>query len=344
MLKITIKDIAKLAGVSTATVSKIVNNKIDDVSDTTVDKVRKIIKEKNYTPNYLARSMVTKKTKTLGLIIPDIRNPFFTDIAKGAEDRANELGYSIFFCNSDDDLDKEFTYINSLIEKQVDGIMLAGAAKRDKDRERKININIPIISVDRNAYYKGIKGSIEIDNYEGAYEGVKHLISKGYERIVFVSGPLDTKPSKERLRGYKEALIDAGRKIDNENIIVGTYERNFGEKIIETLDYSLENVGFFCGNDLIAIGLIKSLKEKNYKIPEEIGVIGFDDIYISLLISPSLTSVRQPSYKMGYESIELLIKILNNSNEEKNKKTLKTRLIIRESTNRISLDKNKKDK
>jgi len=338
VLGVTIKDIAKLAEVSTATVSKIVNNKIDDVSDTTVEKVKKIIKEKNYTPNYLARSMVTKKTKTLGLIIPDIRNPFFTDIAKGAEDSANELGYSILFCNSDDDLEKEITYINSLIEKQVDGIMLAGAAKRDKNRERKININIPIISVDRNAYYKGIEGSLEIDNYTGSYEGVKHLICKGYKRIVFVSGPLDTKPSIERLRGYKNALKDSGIKVDNENIIVGTYERNFGEKIIGTLDYSLENVGFFCGNDLIAIGLIKSLKENNYKVPEEIGVVGFDDIYISSLISPSLTSVRQPSYKMGYESIQLLIKTLDNNNEEKNNITLKTRLIKRESTRRINLD------
>ncbi len=337
-MKITIKDIAKLAGVSTATVSKIVNNKIDDVSDTTVEKVRKIIKEKNYTPNYLARSMVTKKTKTLGLIIPDIRNPFFTDIAKGAEDRANELGYSIFFCNSDDDLEKEIKYINSLIEKQVDGIMLAGAAKRNEDRERKININIPIVSVDRNVYYERIMGSIEIDNYTGAYIAVNHLISKGYERIVFVTGPLETKPSMERLRGYKKALEDSGKKIYNENIIVGTYERNFGEKIIETLDYPLSNVGFFCGNDLIAIGLIKSLKEKKYKVPEEVGVVGFDDIYISLLISPSLTSVSQPSYKMGYESIDLLIKILGNNNEKKNKKILKTRLINRESTNRINLD------
>jgi len=337
-LRVTIKDIAKLAGVSTATVSKIVNNKIDDVSNTTVEKVKKIIKEKNYTPNYLARSMVTKKTKTLGLIIPDIRNPFFTDIAKGAEDKANELGYSIFFCNSDDNLEKEITYINSLIDKQVDGIMLAGAAKRDINRERKININIPIISVDRNAYYKGIKGSIEIDNYTGAYEGVNHLISKGYRRILFVSGPLDTKPSTERLRGYKNAVKDSGMKVDDVNIIVGTYERNFGEKVIEKLDYSLNNAGFFCGNDLIAIGLIKSLKENNYKVPEEIGVIGFDDIYISSLISPSLTSVRQPSYQMGYKSIELLIKTLDNNNEEINKKMLETRLIKRESTNRINLD------
>ena len=337
-MRVTIKDIAKLAGVSTATVSKIVNNKIDDVSNTTVEKVKKIIKEKNYTPNYLARSMVTKKTKTLGLIIPDIRNPFFTDIAKGAEDKANELGYSIFFCNSDDNLEKEITYINSLIDKQVDGIMLAGAAKRDINRERKININIPIISVDRNAYYKGIKGSIEIDNYTGAYEGVNHLISKGYRRILFVSGPLDTKPSTERLRGYKNAVKDSGMKVDDVNIIVGTYERNFGEKVIEKLDYSLNNAGFFCGNDLIAIGLIKSLKENNYKVPEEIGVIGFDDIYISSLISPSLTSVRQPSYQMGYKSIELLIKTLDNNNEEINKKMLETRLIKRESTNRINLD------
>lgn len=337
-MKITIKDIAELAGVSTATVSKIVNNKTEDIRDSTVERVRKIITEKNYTPNYLARSMVTKRTNTIGLIIPDIRNPFFTDIAKGAEDKANELGYSIFFCNSDDSLDKEVSYINNLIERQVDGIMLAGAAVRKKSREEKTSINIPIVAVDRNAYYKDIKGSLEIDNYTGAYEGVEHLISKGYERIVFVSGPLETKPSLERLRGYKKALEDFNFDIKDENIIVGPYDRNFGEKIIEKLKYPIYNVGFFCGNDLIAIGLIKSLKENNYNIPDEVGVVGFDDIYISSLISPSLTTVRQPSYKMGYESMELLINILNNNVVKRNRRLI-PRLIIRESTNRINLDK-----
>lgn len=331
-MSITIKDIAKLADVSTATVSKIINGKASDISKATIEKVNRIIEEQNYTPNSLARSMITKKTRTIGLVIPDIRNPFFTDLARGAEDIANKSGYSIFFCNTDDDLNKEVNYINNLIEKQVDGIALAGAAVRNKKLEEKMHIKIPMLSLDRNVYFKGIKGKIEVDNFSGAYEAVKHLIELGHEKIMFLSGQLDIKPSLDRLKGYKKALADHHLDYDEELVVMGNYSRDFGYNFIHGSFSTGSITSIFCGNDLIAVGAIQALKEKGVSIPQEISVVGFDDIYLSSLVTPSLTTVRQPSYDMGYSSVETLINLIEHKKMTNHKVKIKPQLIVREST------------
>ena len=332
VLSVTIKDIAKLSGVSTATVSKIINGKDNDISRPTIEKVSKIIKELNYSPNTIARSMITKKTKTVGLVIPDVRNPFFTDLTRGAEDVANERGYSIFFCNTDDDLNKEIKYINNLIEKQVDGIALAGAAFRDKALEEKVNIKIPIVSLDRNVYFKGIEGKIEVDNFLGAYDAVSYLIKLGHKKIMFLSGQLNVKLSIDRLEGYKKALEDNNIDYNEKLVIVGRYSSDFGYGIMKNTTIDRDVTAIFCGNDLIAIGAIKALKEKNISIPQDISIVGFDDINIASLVAPSLTTVRQPSYEIGHLAMEKLIDILEGKENLSNKVEIKLELIVREST------------
>lgn len=334
-MRVTIKDIAKSANVSTTTVSKVINNKVDDISKATIDKVKKVIKEQNYTPNSLARSMITKKTKTVGLIIPDIRNPFFTDLVRGAEDIANERGYNLFFCNTDDDLSKEIKYINTLIEKQVDGIALAGSANRNPKIEKDININVPLVTLDRNVYFSKVKGIIEINNFKGAYEATTHLINLGHRDILLLIGSQDLKTSKDRLKGYKEALKDNNIKINENNIKIGTYDKEFGKKIIDDLKGKLSATAIFCGNDLIAIGAIKSLKEQGYKVPEDVSIVGFDDIYISSLLTPALTTVHQPSYKIGYTAVKLLINTLENKCTSNKTIIIEPELVIRESTSKL---------
>lgn len=331
-MPVTIKDIAKLAGVSTTTVSKIINGKDNDISSATIERVSEIIGELHYSPNTIARSMVTKKTKTIGLIIPDVRNPFFTDLTRGAEDVANERGYSIFFCNTDDDLSKEIKYINNLIEKQVDGIALAGAAVRDKALEEKVNIRIPIVSLDRNVYFKGIEGKIEVDNFSGAYDAVSYLIKLGHEKILFLSGQLNIKLSTDRLEGYKKALTDNHINYDESLVVVGRYSSDFGYEAIKKMTINRGITAIFCGNDLIAIGAIKALKERNIRIPGEVSVVGFDDIYISSLVTPTLTTVKQPSYEIGYLAMEKLINILDGKENINNKVEIKLELMVREST------------
>lgn len=331
-MSVTIKDIAKLSGVSTATVSKVINHKDSDIGKSTIERVKKIIEEQKYSPNIVARSMITKKTKTIGLVIPDVRNPFFTDLARGAEDVANERGYSLLFCNTDDDLKKEIKYINNLIEKQIDGIALAGAAIRDQSLEENMDIKIPIVSLDRNVYFKGIEGKIEVDNFSGAYDAVNHLVQLGHKKIMFLSGQVNIKLSKDRLEGYKRALSDNGIDYNENLVVVGRYSSEFGYETMKNMVLDKEITAIFCGNDLIAIGAMNALKEKHISIPEDISIVGFDDIYISTLVSPPLTTVRQPSYEIGYLAIETLIDILECKKDFSKKVEIKLELKIREST------------
>ncbi|MDF2520036.1 MAG: transcriptional regulator [Clostridia bacterium] len=331
-MAVTIKDIARLSGVSIATVSKIINGKDSDIGKPTIERVKRIIEEQNYTPNIVARSMVTKKTKTIGLVIPDVRNPFFTDLVRGAEDVANERGYSLLFCNTDDDLKKEIKYINNLIEKQVDGIALAGAAVRDQSLEENIDIKVPIVSLDRNVYFKGVEGKIEVDNFTGAYDAVTHLIKSGHKRIMFLSGQLNIKLSKDRLEGYKRALADNNIEYYENLVVVGKYTSEFGYESMKNTTPDKAVTAIFCGNDLIAIGAMNALKEKNIRIPEDISIVGFDDIYISSLVTPALTTVRQPSYEIGYQAVEMLIDIMESKKEASQKREIKAELKVREST------------
>ncbi|MTI67348.1 MAG: LacI family transcriptional regulator [Firmicutes bacterium] len=333
-MKITIKDIASLSGVSTTTVSKILNNKDKDISKETRKKVLKIIKEKNYVPSTVARSMVTRKTKTIGLVIPDITNPFFPELARGAEDKANEAGYNIMFCNTDDDLDKEEKYINMLVEKMADGIIFTQSDKRTEGFKNTSLNSIPIILIDRDMDYEGIKGKVLVNNFDGSYKGVSYLLKKDYKKIAFISGPLTLNTGLERLKGYKKALKDFSVEYDDNLVIIGEYKREWGFEAIDILmNKNLDFDAVFCGNDLIAISVIKKLKELGKSIPEDVAVLGFDDIYMADLIEPELTTIRQPNYKMGYKAAELLINVLENPNKKMNEKIiLDTELIIRKST------------
>lgn len=333
-MAVTIKDIARLSGVSITTVSKIINGKAGDIGSATIEKVKRIIEEQNYSPNTIARSMITKKTKTIGLIIPDVRNPFFTDLTRGAEDVANERGYSIFFCNTDDNLDKEIKYINNMIEKQVDGIALAGAAVRNKELEEKMNIKIPIVSLDRNVYFKEIEGKVEVNNFSGAYDAVTYLIKQKHTKIMYLSGQLNTKPALDRLEGYKKALEDNNIAYDENLVLVGRYTSEFGYECMKTTAIDEDVTAVFCANDLIAIGAMNALKEKGIRIPQDISIVGFDDIYIASLVAPPLTTVRQPSYDIGYLAVETLINILEEKSNQKNKVEIKLELIIRESSDK----------
>lgn len=332
-MPVTIKDIAAIAGVSTTTVSKVLNRKDEDISQATREKVLKVIEKHNYVPNTIARSLVTKKTKTIGLIIPDITNPFFPEIARGAEDKAQEKGYSIIFCNTDDDLEKEDKYMSMLMEKMVDGIVLASSAKRASNARRSRRNSIPIVSVDRDAKLEGINGEVFVDNVSGAYEAVNHLLENNYEEILFLSGPLCTITSKNRLEGYRKALKEKGIAHKDDLIIEGEYKYSWGYEIgKEILGSKIKFDSVFCGNDLIAFGVIKSFKDNGLHIPEDIGVVGYDDIYMSRLVEPELTTVKQPNYQMGYKAVEILIDIIEGKEAVNKDVVLKSELIVRNST------------
>lgn len=332
-MKVTIKDIARIAEVSTATVSKVINHKDHDISQATKDRVNQIMREWNYVPNVMARSLITKKTKTIGLVIPDIRNPFFPELARGAEDKANEEGYNIIFCNTDDELAKEEKCIDMLVEKMVDGIIFTASSRRKTGIEMLKQASIPIVLVDRDIDFKGVKGKIIVNNFQGAYQGVKHLLDCGYRKILFISGPLQSKPGIDRYGGYKKALKDFGIPDQEAMVLEGEYRSAWGYEAIKLLtQQGVVFDGLFCGDDLIGIGAIKALKELNINVPKEVGVVGFDDIYMAGLVDPELTTIKQPNYEMGYQAAGMLINSLEKKNVRKKNILLDATLVIRKST------------
>jgi len=332
-LKVTIKDIARLAEVSTATVSKVVNGKDQKISSATRERVIKIIDETGYVPNRIASSMVTKKTKTLGLIIPDIANPFFPEIARGAEDLANREGYTLILCNSDNNLEKEDAYIEMLQEKMVDGIIFTASSNRTVVSSALQKVRIPVITVDRDIDGLKTQKKIIVDNEIGAYDAVKYMIERGYKKILHLSGPMTSKPAQERYNGYLRALKSENMKLDDNHLISGTYTGEWGFNGIEALINSgVEFDGVFCGNDLIALGALKALHHHDIDVPGDVGIVGFDDIYMAQMVSPELTTVRQPNYDMGFQAAELLVNTIQGVESNKTPSALKTHLIVRGTT------------
>lgn len=331
-MSLTLKDIARIAGVSTATVSKVINGKDQDIGADTIKRINAIVAELDYRPNTLARSMKTKVTRTIGLIIPDVRNPFFTDLARGAEDSANARGYSLLMCNSDDDLDKEMDYINTLTQKQVDGIALVGSGNRNREVEESFRVRVPLVILDREVYFKGVKAFVHTDNVTGAYDAVRYLIALGHRRILFLSGVLQMGVSRERLKGYQQALTEGGIAYDPNLLAGGPYSFAFGYDYIRSGRLDPEVTAIFCGNDLIALGAIKALKILHRRVPEDISIVGFDDIYLAAMNSPELTTIRQPSYDLGYITVGRLIDILEGADHRSGRVEVKLELIPREST------------
>lgn len=342
---ITIKEIAEKAQVSIATVSMVLNKKDKKISQATREKILFIAEKYNYTPNTMARSLITKQTRTIGLIIPDIVNPFFPEIARGVEDKASELGYSVIYCNTDDKIKREDKYINVLTEKMVDGIIFAHSSDRQMGFDSLDRCKVPILLIDRDYENKNVIGRVVVDNKKGAYMATSYLLDRGYKKIAYIAGSITTTTAIGRLEGYNQALTERKLVIDNRYIKVGEYKMQWGMQAAEQLLCEKEPAdAIFCGNDLIAIGAIKKLKEYGLRVPEDIGIVGFDDIYLASLVEPPLTTIKQPNYEMGFKAAELLIKNLEkgrvNSVKNENNKILAkennillpTELIIRMST------------
>jgi LacI family transcriptional regulator len=330
---VTIKHVAKEAGVSIATVSHVINN-TRYVSDELSKKVHLAMEKLGYHPDGIARSLRKKRTYTVGMIIPDSSNPFFAEVALGFEMRSFDLSYNVIFCNTNGDVQKESTYLDLLLKKRVDGIVFVSSG---------ININsvkfiksqkIPIIVVDREI--KRLKvDSVLVDNLSGGYQATKHLLNLGHKRIACISGPSLITPSSERIEGYKKALMEASLEIDKKLILMGDFQFEGGYKSAKKL-LRMKKIptAIFACNDLMAIGAICAIKEAGMRVPQDISVVGFDDIALASFYSPKLTTVIQPKYKMGKLAASMLIERIKNKEMAPRRKLLKTELIIRESTSR----------
>lgn len=301
-----IKDVAVLAGVSITTVSHVINQ-TRYVSDELVERVNAAIKELNYCPNTLARSLRSGKSKTIGLVIPDISNQFFAEISRKIEDKGFEYGYSVIFCNTDDDPNKEISYIDVLIAKQVDGIIFISAGKETDTLKKTVNLSVPIVIADRDI--KEIQADIVlVDNFQGGYEATHFLIALGHKRIGCISGPSSVTPSAQRLQGFEQAMRESGLNVNPSLIINGDFRYQSGEVAMRKL---LENEqppsAVFVCNDMMALGAIQAIIKMGLKVPNDVSVIGFDDIPLSSAIFPALTTMSQPIHEMASLVVDLLI-------------------------------------
>lgn len=322
----TIKRIAELANVSTATVSKVLSGKDQYISEPTRQRILEIVDEEGYIPNGIAKSLKMKRTKTIGIIMPDVMNLFFSELARGAEDEAEKKGYSVILCNTDNKESKEEKYLNILQEKMVDGIIMTSA---ERSINKSINkIRIPMVLVDRDIDTDKKVGRITVDNKKGIYDGVKFLIKKGCTNIGFISGTKENMLSSQRLMGYESALNEHSMDLVEDNIYLESYSIESGYKGTLALLEKGNIDGISCGNDLIAIGAIRALKEMELRVPEDVKVMGFDDISISKFMDPPLTTIKQPIYEIGRESVKMLINIIEKK-ESSLIKVLNTTLIER---------------
>jgi LacI family transcriptional regulator len=321
-MMVTIYDIAKKANVSAMTVSRVIN-KSGKISEETKKKVESVIKELNYIPNNSARHLITKKTKILSLMITDISNPFFTNVARGAEDKAMQLGYQLLLCNSDENFEKESKYMDMLISTGTDGVLIAPANNSSKKNIRKLSKHgIPFVLIDRNIEDLECDQVLS-DNGTTTRRLMEHLMSQGHKKIAIINGPLDVSTARERHQAYMDTLKIHGISI-NKNLIKESQFRDsdVSSSIQQLLDLpeSERPTAIFATNNFIGMNSIKFLYSHNIKVPEEMAVVSYDGIPNYTENESQLTVAEQPAYNFGYFGIQLLIERIEGKAPEKPRK------------------------
>ncbi|KOF57167.1 catabolite control protein A [Clostridium sp. DMHC 10] len=329
----SIKDVAKEAGVSIATVSRVLND-VDVVNEETKKKVMIAIKKLDYRPNIVARSLKTQRTRTIGIVIPDISSQFYPEIVRGAEDVSNIYNYNVILCNTDLDMEKEKEYIRVLKEKMVDGVIYMSSSLAPEIITLLENLKLPTVLVETSEK-EGAETefcSVTIDNEKAAYEAVDYLIKKGNRHIAFIGvSPKVANASAIRFDGYKKALQENGIEFNEDLVQFGGLKAIDGSDGISAILKKAKFDAVFCAGDEIAMGAINTLRDNNIKVPDDVDVVGFDNIYTSSIFYPKLTTVEQPTYDMGSVGMRMLIKIINKKELDHKKYILPHTLIERDS-------------
>lgn len=312
MKKYTIKDIAKLSGVSVATVSRVINNN-GRFSEQTRYKVEKVIKETGYQTNYSAKSLRMNRSFSIGILVPDITNYFFAETVQKIEEILFEQGFSTIICNTARDIEKENSYLKILESKGVDGlIVISGAEKFEFNSFDKENKNIPYVCIDREPVNKSDTIFISSNHYQGGFEATEKLISIGCKYPIIVTHNRKSSSSVERLEGFKDALKKNGYKYDPQynNLLISNNENTFENDVIIFLKKHPKIDGIFSINDATAVKLLSILKSLNILVPEDIKLIGFDDVPQNKYLSPTLSSVKQDTNKIAQSAVKNLLQLI----------------------------------
>jgi len=333
--KPTIKDVARLARVSHTTVSRALNDR-PRVSRKTKDRILGIVKKLNYQPNVAARSLKVRRTKTLGLVITTIINPFYPELAQGIENTAREMGYNIILCSTNYDINLEKQYIDMLRGKGVDGIIFTSTHMHDPNIEGLIDEKFPIILVNRKIYDQSVINRVDyvvVDNVRGGFMAVEHLIKMGHDRIGIISGLSQSSASVERLEGVKKAVADYGLDIEADLIMEGDFLQNSGfEAARKFARMKSRPTAIFAVNDYMALGALEGFIEEGFRIPHDIALVGFNDIEISRMRNIELTTIGQKTYEMGSIAVRTLVEKIEGGGRGVIKQIiLEPELVIRES-------------
>ena len=315
----TIKDIAERTGFSIATVSRVLNKKGLFYSTKTFEKIQKAIKELDYHPDAIARGLKTQKTFNIAFLEPWISD-FFSEVFLGVQDAANEAGYSVAIFSSNCDKEQEKRNVNVILSNRIDGVIISSAILDKLNLLRIINQKIPVVAIEKIADDVSMP-CITIKNKEVSRKAVEYLVKLGHKRIGFVSEPLDVGNLINRFKGYKEALVNNGLSFDESIVFIDEAFR--GEKYQSCYNYMKKNMekiksctALFITADEIAIGAMKALNDGGIMVPEDISIIGFDGLELSKFLIPSLTSIVQPRYEMGFKAMELLLNLIDGKSAE----------------------------
>ncbi len=330
MRRVNIQEVAKEAGVSPSTVSRALNG-FPGISEKTRERIVEIARKLNYRPNYRGQILTTQSTKNIGLLITDIANPFFPELVMGAEEYASKSGYTVLLGNTSESEEKETNYLDFFSRGPVDGIIISASRVSNEHIIMLAEEGLPIVVINRILEHPKIS-YVSTDMEKGGYLATMHLLRLGHSKIAFINGPKHSEVSQRRLEGYKKALKEAGIDYNSDLISFNVPVSESGYKeAIKLLCTGEAPTAIFTYNDVMAFGVIKAAKELGIKIPEELSVVGFDDIFFSSFTDPPLTTIKQFKEELGRMAVELLFKLMDGERESL---LIEPELIIRNTTSR----------
>jgi len=330
MGSVSIKDIARAAKVSHSTVSRALHNNTL-VNRETAERIRQIAREMGYRPSAVARSLVTKKTKTIGVVVTTIADPFIAEVVSGIEEVANDHGYSVFLANSNADPDREVKVVHSFHERRVDGILVTASRVGALYIPLLAQLKVPIVLIN-NQHLGEFVHSVMIDNVAASREATQHLIRLGHRRIAYIGDRFGFQSNTERFAGYRQALDMADLPFLPELVAHGDGKAEGGRQAMENLlVLPAPPTAVFCYNDMSALGALRVIQARGGRVPEDLSLVGFDDLFVASYTHPPLTTIRQPMRPMGRMAMEILLKLFSGVNSKNNIK-VQGELIVREST------------
>lgn len=333
--RVTIQDVAQVAGVSRQTVSRAINN-LGEISPETRARVLSVAEEMGYRPSSIARGLATQRTCTLGLVVPDVANPFFAEVARGATREAYAQGYSVFLCNTDEEPAREASVLQSLEEKRVDGVLLC-SSRLEADALCDVLERYPaVVLFNRRPEVCDI-GLVLIDDALGGAMATRHLLTTGHRRVGFLAGPPASRSGRLRAAGYRTAMLKAGCADPDPWVMPCAPSVSGGREAARDLLTAHPTLtGLFCYNDLVAVGALQACGDLGRPVPDAVAIVGFDDIPLAALVTPALTTCRVPRYALGQRAMRLLLDQIEGDAEAPGEYLVEPQLVIRDSAPGIS--------